>query len=336
MTDELDWLAAHQPDPAAPDPTTTAAARAALLEHVERRPVAAPFAAPPIHRGARRPRRRLAARAAALALATAAAVTVAAVGLPLGGDDDATLRVATDRAIPLAPAVADAAPLKRLSARVAALPDQPGDATLSVHTNRLADGRTFTGADLYLDDGTYYYAPTVGELAGVSGETPIDMPWGAIIAATRRAATLGPEEAREGFLRAAEFAAVPKAPAAGADGELKRAPRADAPSLREREDNMIWVTAIDVLAAGGSRADVRAGVLRLLATVPTVTLDTVSRDGRRLLRLRSNERGYRSLLYLDGETGVMRRYEGGIVDGRPDVVVTYEIERVEAAKVLGR
>ncbi|MDO8187865.1 hypothetical protein Q5424_11800 [Conexibacter sp. JD483] len=333
MTNELDWLAERQPPAAAPDPTTTAAARAALLDHVDGRPWSAPPA----------PARRVSwRRVAALSLATAAAVTVAAVGLPFGGGDDPQLQVATDRVAPLTLASADAAPLRRLSARVAALPDQPGDATLSVHTNRLADGHVFTGADLYLDDGTYYYAPTRAELAGLSGETPVDMPMGAIIAATRRAATLGPEEARQGFLRASEFPVETKLVDAP-EGLKKRAEHAqrvpveERPSLREREDNMIWVTAIDVLAAGGSRPDVRAGVLRLLATVPSVTLDSVAQDGRRLLRLRSNERGYRGVLYLDADTGVMQRYEGGVAaGGRPDVVVGYDIRRVDAAQVRGR
>ncbi len=358
MTDDfdLDWLAARQPAAAAPDATATAAARAALLDHADataaappHTTAAAPAAAPgatPLPAPRRRERRRTGRRAAALALATVAVVGVAAVGLPLelGGNDGGGdgLRVATDHGGPLAPAVADAAPLKRLSARVAALPDQPGDATLVVHTNTFPDGDRFTGADLYLDDGTYYYATTAAGLRGPSGEQPIDMPFGAIVAATRRATTLGPEQARAGFLSAVGFVADPAPPAAGVpNGTQKRLPTKPPLSLRQREDNMIWVSVLDVLAAGGSRADVRAGALRLLATVPTVTLEDITNaDGERVLRLRSTDprkgERYVETLYLDAGTGVMKRFVGGVDGQPPEVVVSYAIERVDAATVRGR
>lgn len=366
MTDDfdLDWLAARQPAAAAPDATATAAARAALLDHADATAAAPPrtTAAAPPHTAAaappaapkaaplpatrRRERRRTRRRVAALAVATVAVVGVAAVGLPLElagkGDSGDGLRVATDHGGPLAPAVADAAPLKRLSARVAALPDQPGDATLVVHTNTFPDGDRFTGADLYLDDGTYYYATTAAGLRGPSGEQPIDMPFGEIVAATRRATTLGPQQARAGFLRAVGFVEDPGPPAAGApSGTQKRLPTKPPLSLRQREDNMIWVSVVDVLAAGGSRADVRAGALRLLATVPTVTLEDITNaDGERVLRLRSTDprqgERYVETLYLDAGTGVMKRFVGGVDGQPPDVVVSYAIERVDAATVRGR
>ncbi len=61
---------------------------------------------------------------------------------------------------------------------------------------------------------------------------------------------------------------------------------------------------------------------------------------QRVLRLRSTDprksERYVETLYLDAGTGVMKRFVGG-VDGRPpDVVVSYAIERVNAATVRGR
>jgi hypothetical protein len=143
-TDELDWLATERPARAL-TATATARARTALLDHVDGevplRLVAAPV---PQRRGGRRSR-----LLGLTTVAVAAAAAVVAIS-SLGGGSGSALGTQT----------ADAAPLVQLSHKISQSAPPAGDATLVLHTNDLADGTSFTGADLYADDGVYIYAPT--------------------------------------------------------------------------------------------------------------------------------------------------------------------------------
>ncbi len=58
------------------------------------------------------------------------------------------------------------AALVKLSERIAAEPTPTGDATLVLRHHTFPDDKDFTGADLYVDDGRYYYAPTLAGLQG--------------------------------------------------------------------------------------------------------------------------------------------------------------------------
>jgi len=51
-----------------------------------------------------------------------------------------------------------------LSARIQAAPDPPGDATLVHRLHEFPDRPSFTGKDLYMDDGGYFFGATLGEL----------------------------------------------------------------------------------------------------------------------------------------------------------------------------
>ena len=59
---------------------------------------------------------------------------------------------------------ATAAPLARLSERVAQQPAPAGTATLVRRVHTFPDGTTMRGFDLYVDDGRYYYGATTAEL----------------------------------------------------------------------------------------------------------------------------------------------------------------------------
>ena len=87
--------------------------------------------------------------------------------------------------------------------------------------------------------------------------------------ATSAVATADPEVARAAFLKALD-------PQWGDD--LAHATRA-------RQDNAIWVTGIDLLGAACGRADVRAGMLRILATVDGVTVKPGALDGVKTLEI---------------------------------------------------
>ena len=98
------------------------------------------------------------------------------------------------------------------------------------------------------------------------------------------------------------------------------------------DNNRVWMGSMDALIAGAGRADVRAGVLKLLATIPKVGVE----QGDGVLNLRNADfpDGYVETLAVDDQTGVIKTMTGGYPDKRPDVVVSYEIKRVEAMDVL--
>ncbi len=90
---------------------------------------------------------------------------------------------------------------------------------------------------------------------------------------------------------------------------------------------------MDALIAGAGDTKVRAGVMRLLATIPSVKVE----DHGATLDLRNTAviTGYEETLTVDAKTGVIQKMVGGDT-GRPAAVtVTYDIKRVEARDVIG-
>ncbi len=343
--DDLAWLARHAPAVPPPDPAATAAARAALLAHVaagDRRP--APTAAPA---AATRPRaaRRWLRPSRVLALAGAAAVAAALVaGIPRLGDGGVA---------PALPA-ASAAPLVALSETLVATPAPAGDATLVLRRHAFPDDAGFTGADLYLDDGRYFYSPTraglpaqiaagnassentARVLAAVAGAAA---PGADMAAARRRVIRIALGEAALADIGGSPPVLAPAAEAARAKREVVRPPGPVADPLPTEviEQNRLWITCMDALIAGAGRPDVRAGALRLLASVPSTGVADAEVDGRRALAVSSKAfgDGYEERLLLDAGTGVPLRFEGGVPEAEPSVVVTYEVSRVDAADVAG-
>ena len=62
-----------------------------------------------------------------------------------------------------------------LSARLASAAAPSGDATLVLRRHEFPDDRSFTGADLYLDDGRYFFAETRAGLRGAAEITDYDI-----------------------------------------------------------------------------------------------------------------------------------------------------------------
>jgi hypothetical protein len=180
-------------------------------------------------------------------------------------------------------------------------------------------------------------------------------------AAVRDGADQGPDIAREiAAVAAASDEGVPVATALGRAAGSLMAPGANQPTPEEQEaeraailkakgvtnppppasaqeiaDNRVWVACIDALQAAAGRQDVRAGALRLLANVQSVTVDTTTVAGRPALVVSSTgfPDGYREELAMDPDTGVPFRFEGGTPGQRPSVVVDYTITRVTASGV---
>lgn len=273
---ELEWLHDQQPE-VDEDHVTRVRARRALLDHT-------------------RPRRRSAAPRRAGFVAVAALFAAAlAIAWPASGPH-------VPAPVNPAPEVAEAASLVLLSQKIAQESAPKGDATLVQRSHHFPDPKQdFTGNDLYLDDGRYFYGMTRGELK----------------AATKQ----------EG-----EYDLVVKAAAAADYDEMWKATFAGHPVLEQgklQRDNRAWMGSMDALLAGAGRADVRAGVMRILATMPKVkateTQDTLT------ITQTDFSGGYRETLIVDAQTGVPQKFIGGEAGKTPTVVVDYEIKRVKAA-----
>jgi hypothetical protein len=357
---DLDWLADRRPEPAAPDDATTAHARRTLLAYAASDRPRPRAAAPAPARRASARRRRRPPRILAAAAVSAVAVVLTASLLPAGGDGTAG---GGRRATALAPQAAAAAPLVRLSRKLRqAPPAQTGDATLVLRKHTFPDAPAFTGADLYLDDGRYFYGATLPDLrASAAADPDQETDDGAIkreLAAAVAAPALSDADARARMVAAtwaggkaptaspAPPASAPPAPAT-LDGAVKKQlafKRAHPGSWanekpmtqREIDDNRIWGASMDALAAGPGRPDVRAGVLSLLATMPSVIVTPSTEDGRAVLRLRCTEfpQDYEETLTVDAGTGVLLHFEGGTAGKPPSVTVTYDVKRVVAKDVL--
>lgn len=309
---ELDWLTGRRPEVAEPDEVATARARTALLAHVQERAGEGRGAA--VGGGARRALPRV---TAALAVAAVGAGALL-VALPAG---DGPTRFA-------APEPAVAAPLVRLAATIQAEPAPTGDATLVLRRHAFPHDAGFRGADLYLDDGRYYYAQTRRELRDAApqeefGKRQID--------AAKAAVELPDAQARRQMIDATW----------GPGGEPseqpppKRLPAMKGPTPAPQlmiDDNRVWMGSMDALIAGAGRADVRAGVMKLLATIPAVKVERG--DGVLIVRNADFPDGYVETLIVDDETGILRKMTGGDAGKEPSVVVDYEIERVTARTLL--
>jgi hypothetical protein len=335
--DDLHWLAEEQPLPLEADEATTARARTALMEHAVAR--ATPVAARPVRRPVRRAERRWLRPSRVLALAAvgaAAAVTFVAIGS--GGGGQGPLGVGAEPAV--------AAPLAKLSAEVGQMEPLPGDATLIQRHHTFADGRTHDGADLYLDNGNYYYGDTRTQLrralrrhelqdsgfATRSVAVAVAVADGSLDLATARVrmanAPLDPDAkpADPVDVAAAEAAIAEKRKAAAAANTKPMDPEA-------LIDSHAWSSSFDAIMAGGSRPDVRAGVLALLATIPGVAVSETEVQGRAALLLRAKVfgDGYEEQLWIDAKTGIPLRFVGTYPNQTPGVVMAYKVTRVSVA-----
>jgi hypothetical protein len=285
---DLQWVAAQRPVPAPPARAATARARAALTAHASEPPLV-------LLRPERRNRRLRWPIRVAVAAAVAGAAAFAATLVGSGSSGPAGLGVQN----------AAAAPLLRLAehvAKTAQATPLPGDATLIERLHTFPDQRSFTGADLYLDDGTYYYAPTRAGLPAAMAAGPVSDPDGSIarqVAAAVAATTLPIDQAR---LRMAN-AAFPdgKAPSEAELDRQARAAQADRAKAGVKVDHSplppatpeailngeIWSNSLDALQAGAGKPEVRAGVLDLLATIPGVQVRHTTTDGKAALELDS-------------------------------------------------
>jgi hypothetical protein len=275
---ELEWLSEQRPE-IQPDPAAQARVRRALRYH----------ARPPVPKHRRAAPRRAGFVAVAALFAAAMAIAWPATS------PDVTAPIGT-------PEVAEAAPLVLLAEKIAAEPEPKGDATLVQRSHHFPDGaKDFTGNDLYLDNGRYYFGATRAELKSATKQD-------------------------------GEYDLVVKAAAAADYDQMWKATFSGHPVLeqnRMQRDNRAWFGSMDALLAGAGRADVRAGVMQILATMPKVKA-TRTEDTLTITQTDFSD-GYEETLIVDAQSGVPIQFIGGDHGKAPSVTVDYDIKRVTAA-----
>lgn len=329
---DLDWVTAQRPAVHTCDPHARDRALRALHEHT----------GPP--RVRRRRLGRLAhARAFSAAAAAAAAAVLAVLVLSAGNH---AARLITSTTVSPAPhdgavhhhGAATGSPLVRLADYVRASDAPAGDATLVARTTSTG-GQTVTVYDLYSDSGKYYFAPRAGGLAAQvsAGHNLAGGLFAREVAAAKLAATGDVQTAAQHMADAADPSHVisPNAKTNSAAIKKKEAALGEPLSDASRYDNWVWEDSQDAIIAGSGEPDVRAGVLKILATLPGVTVTDGTSGGEPTLVLTAGTpelgAGYQEQLTIDANTGVPIRFVGGPPTGTPATTVSYKVSRVTMA-----
>jgi hypothetical protein len=221
-------------------------------------------------------------------------------------------------------------PLVQLAADLQAAPKPSGDATLVERDQNYTTGEHVVVWDLYGDNDTYYFAKTRdGMPAQVAGhKTQGEGVFGREVAAAEFAATGDLDTAR-----------AKMADAAGDPGSTTISKSGD----KALVDSWIWGDSQDALTAGAGSPTVRAGVLRLLATLPEVTVSKTSTSGQGTLTLTNTDPAvkdgpksspsYTEMLIINADTGVPVAFHGGVDPKAPGINITYDVSRVTLADV---
>lgn len=106
--------------------------------------------------------------------------------------------------------------------------------------------------------------------------------------------------------------------------------------LREDIDNEIWLSSFDALTEGAGSPQVRAGVLRLLSTLPEVAVTSSMTNGQPSLTLTAGSALFGGsggdVLTIDAKTG-MPISDLSESSGVPSVLSTYQVSRVTVAGI---
>jgi hypothetical protein len=309
---DLAWLRQQQLSPGSPEPTATAQARDALLQHMSSdTPLAEVTPLPRQHR-----LRRLvpAVGVAAIAVAIAMAMLPASPG---------------HRPPASAHSTHPTGPLVRLADYLAGNDTQAtGDATLVLRTQNYPSSPSITGADLYTDSGEYFYSETE---SGLPEQITQNNNLGDGMFAREAAAAL------EGETGNVQTAAYDMAVAPNPTVYGQRFSGADRALHAGEMDNMVWEDSLDAFISGAGNAQAREGILRILATIPSVTVTNTTTDGQPTLTVKATSpdvpTNYYEQLVLNAQTGVPVSFQGGAPGQTPGVTVSYQVSRVTTASI---
>jgi hypothetical protein len=225
--------------------------------------------------------------------------------------------------------------LVRVADHVRAQAQPSGDATLVMRSTSYPGKPTITVADLYTDSGQYFFAQARDGLGAQisAGHNLADGLFGREVAIATDAATGDvAADAERMASAAAPSHPIPRhvtvTPAMRAAAKAKGG-TASATGLF---DNWLWGNSQDALIAGSGNPQVRSGVLRMLATLPDVTVAQTTTDGEPTLTLTAGypamPQGYEEQLVIGADNGIPVKFVGGN-PANPEVTVTYAVSRVD-------
>jgi hypothetical protein len=233
-------------------------------------------------------------------------------------------------------------PLVTLAADLAAAPRPTGDATLVERETGAPGHATINVWDLYTDDGRYFFSRTEAGLPAQVKENNNqgDGQFGLEVAAATYAVTGDLDTAA---LKMAWPFATPVP--VWLSAQVKNMSVGGI-----QIDNYVWENCEDALVAGSGNPQVRAGVLRLVAALPDITVTDGTVDGQPTLTLTAGaaelgrvgidkanpkaETGpaYQEAITINADTGVPLEVASGPA-GKVAGIVTYVVTRVKLADI---
>ncbi|OXM64727.1 hypothetical protein CF165_26195 [Amycolatopsis vastitatis] len=250
------------------------------------------------------------------------------------------------------------APLVKLASAVQAAGTQPGDASLIINTKFGLDDKPDLNYTLYTDKGQQFTGDSAKTLADAVAKgdaqpaTPYD---GKVMVAARLAANGDVDKARIAMITAAGNAlGVGLSPAeadkawAAAQAETAKMlrkigkpvpapkPRPTGKDLENLINNHLLSNAEHALFANAADAEVRAGVLKLYATIPDMIVGKTTVDGQAALTLTAPPAilgGSTDVLTINADNGLPIREEITSAESSKRYVVNYKSSRVTLADV---
>jgi hypothetical protein len=267
---------------------------------------------------------------------------IACSGVAAAAAAAALVFVAIPRHSPSDPAVSVhvASPLVRLADYVNSSPAPAGNAALVARTTTSSNGSSVTVYDLYADDGQYFFSQTEGGLAGqVNADNNLAAGlFAREVAAAKQAATGSVQIAAQNMADAANpshvISPTQNVNSAAIGAKEAATGRLQAGSLY---DNWVWEDSQDAIIAGAGEPQVRAGVLRILATLPDVTVKSGTSGGQPTLVLTAGPAelgdGYVEQLTINASTGIPMFFTGGEPGQTPAATVRYQVSRVTLSDI---
>jgi hypothetical protein len=272
----------------------------------------------------------------------------------------ATAIVVASAPQPAGPAVArrtgSASPLMTLAANITAAPAVSGDSTLLI-THKTLGGRAIeTVYELFTDTGAHYPGDSKATLrsAVVQGANDGGSMYTAVTKAAVYAASGDLTSARTKMVNAtgncwglglsstAQQALWAKCTNSSALRQklkangVKSLPRPTGAALQNRINNAIWTNSNSALLAGASRPQVRAGVLRLLSTIPNVTVAKTVTNGHATLTITGGAAlfgGAPETLVVNATTGLPVKETEAASGTVPAAAQTFAVERTTLGAV---
>jgi hypothetical protein len=331
--DDLSWLTAERPATSDHDPSAHDRALHELRAHMAPSPARH---LRPLRALTPQSWRKFAVPVALSAAAVGAAAVVIATEQP-------TNSAGIHHSAPLVSA-AHPSPLIRLAADVTKAGAQSGNATLVARST--AGGTVY---DLYTDSGQYYFSPTESGLAAQvrAGNNLAGGLFAREVAAAKLAANGNVRQAAQDMANAPD-PRHPISPETVPTAAQRAAVAAKAAAINGRPgspqggivqepgtlyDNYVWENSQDALVAGSGDPAVRAGVLRILATLPGVIVTNTTTNGAPTLTLTASASevgvGFAEQITINAETGIAVDESGGSTSDPNAGTTNYSVSRVD-------